>query len=188
MYPILRFAREMLAARKAPPLGPFDAHVSHHRCWPVDIDPWRELNNGRTLTLYDLGRIPMVVRMGLAEPFRRNGWGFSIAGVSVRYRKRIRVMQRFTMVSRLIGWDERFFYIEQSLWVAGECANQALMRSAIVGGGRRGLVPTAEVAAALGTGSVSPPLPDWVTAWIAADAERPWPPVLPEGTNLGAED
>ena len=26
----------------------------------------------------------------------------------------------------------------------------------------------------------SPPLPGWVEAWITADAQRPWPPVLPD--------
>ena len=51
--------------RRLPPLPVLGTHVSHHRCWPWDLDPWVELNNGRTLTLYDLGRIPMAQRTGL---------------------------------------------------------------------------------------------------------------------------
>ena len=58
MYPFLRMFKEMARASRMPPLGLFDTHVSHHLCWPWDLDPWVELNNGRTLTLYDLGRLP----------------------------------------------------------------------------------------------------------------------------------
>lgn len=188
MYPIIRFARHLAAARRQPPLGPFEAHVSQHICWPWDIDPWMELNNGRTLTLYDLGRIPLAVRTGMATAVRKNGWGLAVAGASVRYRRRIRTFERFTMVSRLIGWDARFFYMDQSMWkgvdrAAMDCAGQMLLRSACTTGrGGRGIVPPAEVAASLGFTGDSPPLPQWVEAWIAAEGERPWPPeVSPAG-------
>lgn len=184
MYPILRFAREVASARRAAPLGPFEPHVSTHRISPLDLDPWWELNNGRTLTLYDLGRIPMAIRLGIVRAMRANGWGFTVAGNSVRYRRRIKAFQRFTQVSRTIGWDDRFIYMEQSMWRKGECLNHMLLRVAIVGGeGRRGMVPPAEFMAALGHSDPSPPLPDWVMAWIEADARRPWPPVMPEATE-----
>lgn len=178
MYPLLRFATELLAARKAPVLGMLDAHVSTHRCWPWDLDPWIELNNGRTLTLYDLGRIPMALRNGTVGLMRANGWNITVAGNSLRYRRRIKGFQKFTMVSRMIGWDQRFFYVDQSIWSKGECCNQMLLRGAITSA--KGMVPPAQLMQAAGIAADSPPLPDWVTAWIAADAKRPWPPELPE--------
>lgn len=176
MYPLIRFAREVMAARRAPRLPPLGAHVSTHRCWPWDLDPWVELNNGRTLTLYDLGRIPMAIRLGITDTLRAQGWGFTVAGNSVRYRRRIRAMQRFTQVSRTLGWDKRFLYMEQSMWIGGECANHMLLRVAIVGGQRAGIVAPADFMAAMGHPEASPPLPDWVLAWVEADARRPWPP------------
>ena len=174
MYPLLRFLGEMAHARRMPHLPVLGTHVSHHRCWPWDLDPWIELNNGRTLTLYDLGRIPMAARTGLIGVLRREGWGITVAGNSVRYRRRIKVFERFAMLSRLIGWDARFFYMEQSMWRAGECTSHMLLRSAVTSS--EGIVPPAEVLAAMGHPAASPPLPGWVTAWIAADGERPWPP------------
>lgn len=175
MYPFIRLALHMRQARRAPRLGVFDTHVSAHRCLPWDLDPWRELNNGRTLTIYDLGRTPLALRTGLVDVLRQEGWGMTVAGSVVRYRRRVRGWERVTMRSRLLGWDRRFVYLDQSMWRAdGDCASQALFRSAITG--PEGIVPTERVAVALGTAAESPPLPDWVTAWIASEDARPWPP------------
>lgn len=188
MYPVIRFVREVMAARRAPHLPPLGAHVSTHRVWPWDLDPWWELNNGRTLTLYDLGRIPMAIRLGIVDTMKRNGWGFTVAGNSVRYRKRIKLFHRFTQVSRTLGWDGRFLYMDQSMWIEGECANHMLLRVAIVGGGRKGIVDPATFMAALGHDGPSPDLPDWVAAWIEADARRPWPPLLPADLSPRTDD
>lgn len=174
MYPYVRLLKELLKFRRAEPLPLFGAHVSHHICWPWDIDPWRELNNGRTLTLFDLGRVPLALRTGLAAVVRRNGWGMVVAGNSLRYRRRVRAFQRVEIVSRCIGWDDRFIYLEQSMWRGRECTSHMLLRSAFTSAS--GIVPPATVMEAMGQDTESRPLPEWVRAWIAADALRPWPP------------
>lgn len=175
MYPIIRLAKELFKFRNAPALALSDQHVSHHICWPWDIDLWVELNNGRTLTLYDLGRIPMGKRAGLLDALKRNGWGLTVAGVSVRYRRRIRPFERFEIRSRLAGWDNRFFYIDQSIWkTSGECANQALYRSAVTG--PDGIVSPDKVVRAMGFEPDAAALPEWIQNWITAEATRPWPP------------
>ncbi len=174
MYPILRVATELVRHRRAPPLGLFDIHVSHHRIWPVDIDLWMELNNGRTLTLYDLGRIVLLTRTGLVAAMRRAGWVGTVAGASIRYRRRLQVFQRIEMQSRIVGWDARFLYVEQAMYRGAACCGHLLIRMAVTD--RTRMIPAAEAAAALDVDQ-SPPLPDWVAAWAAADARRPWPPM-----------
>lgn len=183
MYPVVRFAWQMWKHRSDPPLGLFDTHVSHHYCLPQDLDLWAELNNGRTLTFYDLGRLPASQRMGVIGVLRRNGWGITMAGGSIRYRRRVTLFQRLTMRTRFVGWDSRFLYSEQSMWRPdGECTSHAIFRSAIVRAkGRGGIVPPAELAARLGQDGPSPALPRHVEAWIEADALRPWPPMQESG-------
>lgn len=176
MYPFVRLVFQVWRHRADPALPPGGTHVSRHLCWPWDLDAWSELNNGRTLTLYDLGRIPLANRMGLTRAVRANGWSLVVAGASVRYRKRVRLFDRITMRSRGVGWDGRFFYVEQSMWNSGgDCASHALLRMAVAD--RSGIVAPSRVLLAMGQDATSPPLPDWVAAWVQADAVRPWPPV-----------
>jgi acyl-CoA thioesterase FadM len=175
MYPYIRLAKEMLKFRRAPRLPLLGTHVSTHRIWPQDIDPWRELNNGRTLTLFDLGRLPLFQRTGIIKDIAVQGWFLTVAGNTMRYRRRVTLFTRVTMVSRCIGWDARFFYMEQSLWHGDACTSHMLLRAAIAN--RQGIIPPSEALVKIGRAEDSPPLPDWVQGWIAADATRPWPPV-----------
>ncbi|MBQ0749410.1 MAG: acyl-CoA thioesterase, partial [Roseovarius sp.] len=103
MYPVLRLMWQFYLHRKSPRLPLTGTHVSHHICMPWDIDLWRELNNGRTLTIFDLGRIPLAGRVGLIGALKRNRWGLAIAGASVRYRRRITMFERIEMRSRLLS-------------------------------------------------------------------------------------
>ena len=181
MYPFIRLLKEFVLVRNAAPLAPLETHVSRHICWPWDLDLWVELNNGRTLTLYDLGRIPMAKRAGLVAVLQKKRWGLTVAGASVRYRRRVRAFDRITMQSRATCWDDKFIYIEQSMMVRGEVASHALFRTAVTGS--EGIVPPDRVLAELNIdGLQSPKIPDWIAAWIAAEAARPWPPSL--GTEI----
>jgi len=184
MYPIVRVVKELLSARKMPPLSSLGAHVSHHRCWPQDIDQYLEMNNGRILSILDIGRTGLAVRVGLIEALRRHRWGLTIAGSSLRYRKRIRTFVKFRTISRCLGWDHRFFYIEQSIWIGEDCAVQALFRAAVTD--RNGIVAPQEVFAATGYDGNSPDLPAWAQAWVDADNTRPWPPEFDGTSRPGA--
>ena len=175
MYPILRLSLEMFLVRNAPKLELDQTHNSYHRCWPWDVDFQFEMNNGRVLTLYDLGRIPAAYRAGLIRVMRERKWSFAMAGACVRYRRRITTFERFRQTTKVVGRDDRFTYIVQSMWKRdGEAASNILYRAAMVG--KNGIVPTNDVAAALGQPDWNPKLPDWVQNWIDAEDTRPWPP------------
>ena len=177
MYPIVRLTKDYLIARSQPPIKLTETHVSHHRCWPWDLDTMLELNNGRTLTLYDLGRFMAGQRVGLLRALRANKWGMAVAGCTVRYRRRIRGFERFEMRSRLVCWDTRFLYLEQSMWKRdGECASHIVIRAAITD--KNGIVDPSLAIRAMGYGDATPPeMPDWVSAWSHAESLRPWPPM-----------
>lgn len=183
MYPFLRLAKETVKARRAPPLGQFDTHVGRHLCWPWDLDVFLEMNNGRVLTLFDLGRFVLARRSGFFDVMRREGWGLTVAGSSVRYRRRVRVFDRLEMRTRFVGWDARFLYLEQSMWRRRDCTAHLLVRVALTDA--NGLVPAARFAPAFDLPADPPPLPGWVAAWTEAEARRPWPPMQDDGDVAG---
>lgn len=174
MYPIVRVIKEYLRARRQPPLEPLGTHVSYHRCWPQDLDNFLEMNNGRILTILDIGRTGLAARVGLIAALARRRWALTVAGSSARYRRRIRPFAKFRIVSRALGWDQRFFYIEQSIWMGDICAVQVLLRTAVTD--QNGIVAPEAVFAEVGFEAASPPLPDWAQNWVDADNTRPWPP------------
>ena len=176
MYPYLRLGLEILLARQALPLPLYGVHVTRLTCRPADIDPWGELNNGRTLTLYDLGRVPLAMRTGLAAALKRNRWGIAVAGSSIRYRRRVRAFHRVELRSAYVGRDARFLYTHQAMYRGDEPVSSVLIRGAVAS--PAGIVPTDRVIAAVGAPAAEPPLPAWVEAWSAAEARRPWPPGL----------
>ena len=177
MFPFIRLIKDVFLANRQPPLKNLtDVHVSQHICWPQDLDLFLELNNGRALTLYDLGRIAMAQRAGLVAVLKRERWGLTMAGSHVRFRRRIRGFERFEVRSRAVCWDDKFIYIEQSMWKRdGECASHVLYRSAVTD--KNGIVVPSKVLAALGQDIPSPEMPEWIAHWTRAESVRPWPPM-----------
>ncbi len=176
MYPFIRLAKTLFQNRNLSELPLSETHISHIRIWPWDIDPFLELNNGRVLTLMDLGRFGLLQRLSMPRLLKDNGWYGTVAGSAVRYRRRMTVFQKLELRTRIIGWDARFIYFEQAIWRASECSAHAVIRVAITTG--TGIVPTVEIARALNFPAHSPPLPDWVVAWSEAEKSRLWPPEI----------
>lgn len=177
MYPFLRLGWNLYAARKLPAMDPLEMHVSRHRCQLVDCDIFGEMNNGRILTLYEMGRFQAAVRMGLWTLLKKKRWGLTVAGSTIRYRRRITPFEKYETRTRIATWDERFVYIEQGMFkMDGECASNVLLRTAVVEKGRA--VPTDVLIDAMGITTPRPKPAAWVQNWIDAEATRIWPPEL----------
>lgn len=173
MYPLVRLLSTSVKARFAARISIFDVCETRFRCRPWDLDMFMEVNNGRLLTLYDLGRFDLAIRSGLANVLLKNCWGLVVAGSSVRYRRRVRAFDKVTMRTQVVGQDEKWTYITQSIWVKGHPCSSILLRTGVTADGKA--IPTHNIAAAMGTEKLQS-MPEWVKAWIKADAQRVWPP------------
>lgn len=174
MYPFIRLLTTSIRAAKAGALSAGEVCESTITCMPWDIDMFLEMNNGRVLTLYDLGRFDLAIRTGLAKVLKANRWGLVVAGCSVRYRRRIRMFDKVTMRTQLVAREGRWFYIEQSMWVGGQPASSILLRTGVTAKGKA--IASDDVMQAMNA-DWKPEISTWVRSWIDSDNNRPWPPV-----------
>jgi len=172
MYPWCRLAKVFITKNKRKPLGVNDESVLKSRVCLTDIDPFLELNNGRYLTLFDFGRYDVAMRTGLWKILRKKNWGLMVAGISIRYRYRLRLFTKFEIHSQVVAIDHRWFYFEQKIISKGKLHTSALVRTTVTSS--KGLVPTQEVLDALGQSDVKMPVPKWIEDWAKSDEIRPW--------------
>ncbi len=179
MFPFVRFTKTVLqsswAYKNGETLGLTDTGELELVANIGDIDSFLEMNNGRILTLFDLGRTDFAIKTGLGKKLLQERWGLVVAGSTVQYRKRIRLLDKVTMKTRLVALDERWFYMEQSLWVKGVPACVALLRTGVTNITTGKTLTTQTVLEKLGYSDVQLPVDDWVQAWIDLDSERPFP-------------
>lgn len=161
--------RVLVAARFRPRTAPLEETSLAFRVWLNDLDPLFHMNNGRYLTLLDLGRADAVIRNGIRRALEANGWYSVVASQAIRFRESLGPFARYEMRTRLLGWDRRSFFFRQA-FVRGEREYAtAVVRIRILAKGG-GAIDAAEVAAAILPGTESPVLPDYVREW--QDAER----------------
>ncbi|MCJ2376091.1 thioesterase family protein [Vibrio sp. ZSDZ34] len=175
MYPFLRLAKVMWRARKSAAMHFTEKSDISFRCHPWDLDIFNEMNNGRVLTLYDLGRTELGIRCGLMKILAKKRWALVVAGSSVRYRKRVHMFHKVKMYTQCVGWDDKWLYVEQSMWVDGQPCSSVLIRAGVTSKG--GLIAPAQVLEAMGEPTETPALPQWVAEWIDSEQHRPWPPL-----------
>jgi len=177
LFPFVRLARVVLAAPRRPRIDPLAESVVTFRVLPGDLDQNRHLNNGRYLTMMDLGRFELLSRAGLVRELVKRRWYPVVTAATIRYRRALDAFQRYELRTRLLGWDEQGFYIEQRFERDGSVHAVAVIKGLFLG--PRGKLPVAEVANVLAPGAVSPPLPEWVSLWdrsqelLAAELRAP---------------
>ena len=171
MYPILRVFYTLQQAKfrsktdfRETTILPMSVHLT-------DLDLYGEMNNARYLNIFELGRWDLSVRTGLVDAIKKNKWGFVVAGVSIRYRKRLTAFQKFDVHTRLAGMDERWLYVEQNIFRKGIQHTGSLFRTAVLS--KQGMIPTQQVFEAMNV-EWQPFMPDWVQEWNASDEHRPW--------------
>jgi len=152
------------------PLGVLEEDRLRMHVWPNDIDFNLHLNNARYLNIMDYARTHLLARTGLLEHIVRARWKPMVGAVWITYRRSLPVFSSFWLSSRLVCWDERWFYIEQTFegreglaavgWVKG------VLRD------KRGTVDAQVAIETVAPGAVSPPMPEAIGTWNELTREK----------------
>jgi len=143
---------------------------SRFRVLPHDLDAFGHMNNGRYLQIMDVARAEWMLQTGVAGAIRRNHWGPILGGGFIRFRHSMKLWQSYSVLTRLLGWDNRWFYLEH-------CFLDRKQRYVAVGITRAALrkqgmwVAATEVAHIVAPGATSPSIPQHVMDWLALEQE-----------------
>jgi acyl-CoA thioesterase FadM len=156
--------------RPLPPLGVLDEDRLSMRVWPNDIDFNLHLNNARYLSMMDYGRMHLLARTRILDHVLRSRWTPLVGAVWMTYRRSLPLFARFTLSSRTVCWDERWFYMEQTFtgseglaavgWVKG------LLRSS------SGTLEPQKIIETVSPGVLSPPMPEAIATWNELTREK----------------
>ncbi|MGO1384213.1 MAG: acyl-CoA thioesterase [Arachnia sp.] len=144
----------------------WDTVVTPFRVTLSDLDLLGHINNSRYLAIMDLARLDLMLRSGWWDKFTRKGWFPVVAGQTITYRKSMNLGQRFDVETRVLGMDERWFYLQQSFRSKGEIHAHALVRARFLKKSG-GSVEHQEMGEFLGGFPEGLVLPDWVASWTA---------------------
>lgn len=153
-----------LTLRFRPPLEALGSSVLAFRVWPNDLDVNVHMNNGRFLSVMDLGRFDLTFRTGLGKAMLRNRWQPLVGGVTIRYRRSLDPFEAYELHTRLLGWDAKWFFLEQRFMKRGEIlAAEGVVRALFRG--REGNVPVAEVLRQMGYEGPDLEAPEAIRRW-----------------------
>jgi acyl-CoA thioesterase FadM len=165
---IFRLIRIVIAALLRPRLTLLDTSEVTMRVWPNDLDLNLHMNNGRYFTVMDLGRIDLMIRMGVAGWMWRQKWRPVVGSETMRFKRPLKPLQSYRLKTRVLCWDERWVFLEQRFETnSGELIALGLVK-AVLTAERRTMRPK-EALKIMGLLRRSPPMPPAVKAWALAE-------------------
>lgn len=151
------------AAMRRPRLTPLQSSKVSFRVLANDLDVNLHMNNGRYLSLMDLGRLDLMMRMGVMRQLFKLKWRPVIGSLTIRFRRSLDPFQRYVIHTRLVCWDEKWMYLEQRFERDGETAAVAFVKGLFLQ--QDGSVPPQAVVDLADPSLKSPPFPEEIVAW-----------------------
>ena len=159
----LRLFLLLLRLIRLPRTGPLEESRVAFRVLPNDCDINLHMNNGRYLAFMDLGRLHFVAQIGLLGIILRRWWGAALGAAEINFIRPLAPFQKFELVTRLVTWDDKYAYMEQRFESRGVLCAHAFVKGLFLD--KNGRIQPADVAAALGTSAVPPPMPEELRIW-----------------------
>lgn len=80
---------------------------------PNDLDYLGHMNNSRYLRECDFARFAHFMRHGFFMASRKLGAKMVVGASTIRYRRSLHFREAFTIRTKVLGWDDKAFYLEQ---------------------------------------------------------------------------
>ncbi len=150
-------------------LHPLAESVLHLRVLPNDLDLNMHMNNGRFLSIMDLGRIDLMIRTDLGKAVLKKRWKPLVGAVTMRYKLSLMPLQKYRLHTKVIGWDEKWLYIEQRFERRNRTISVGLVK-VLFRGSKKNITPV-ETLKAIHVNIDPPELPEKVKRWLSMEVQ-----------------
>lgn len=137
------------------------------RVLPTDLDLNFHMNNGRYLTLMDIGRTDLVVRVGLSKIILKEKLSAVAAGININFFKPLNPFDSYELHTSVITWDESWFYLRQNFIKDKKIMASAVAKTCFLKNGKR--MDPAILVEMLGEHKNQPPMPKYLSELIQGD-------------------
>ncbi len=128
----------------------FDSCTTTFFVNPLDLDINFHMNNGRYLSLMDLGRTDLMIKAGIFWKLLIHGYYPLVASESIRFKKSLMPFQVFKMMTKIESLDGKYFFITQKFFRDNELYAEGCIKGLFKKRGRIGSIPTNELFSFLG--------------------------------------
>lgn len=170
MNTLWRLLWMLISTRFAPKINFFDECSTSFRVLPTDIDVLMHMNNGRYFSLMDLARMDFMVRTNTFGALREHHLYPVVASEMARFKKSLKLFQRFQITTQVLGWDDKFFYLVHHVKVGKMVYTLSLIKVRFLRQSGQAMDPD-KVLKIANLNYESPVMPDWVQQWQKADKE-----------------
>lgn len=154
---------QLMKSRRRSRHGIWDSYSLPLRVLPTEIDIFMHVNNGAYFSIMDLGRLDLMMRSGVWNTMRNKKWSGVVSAETISFRKSLRLGQRYSVETRIIGTDGRAVYFEHRIVVDGEIYARAFVATRLVSD--NGTVDSEEIIDVFGTPPSGADLPEWLHDW-----------------------
>jgi acyl-CoA thioesterase FadM len=117
-----------------------DTSILKFRVLLNDLDLNFHMNNGRYLTIMDIGRTDLIYKIGFLKVMLKNKWGGVATAVNINFFKPLAPFQKYELQTKALWWDENWFYVEQLFISKNQICARALVRVTFTD--KKGKIPT----------------------------------------------
>ncbi len=178
----LRLVLALLSGFRGPRLNYDAPSYKTFRVWPHDLDAFGHMNNGRYLQIMDVARTEWMARTGVLSTMWDHKWSAVLGGGLTRYRRSLKLMQKYQVRTQLMHWDERWFFFEHAFIDAhGRRVAIGISRAALRNAGD--WVHTTDIVSAVAPHATNLTPPAYLENWLSLDEE-----VFQQACEFGDED
>ncbi len=131
---MFRFILALLILRIKPRSDIFEPVERQFRVKPWDLDLNVHLNNAKYLKYLDKGRIEHIIYCKPVRALYQRKLKLIVANIEISYLRSLMPFQKFTVSSRVTGWDHKYVYYEQQFQSGGKLYATAIIRLALLKG------------------------------------------------------